>query len=68
MSDDNCLDAASGTSPVKLVREILKELMFNRFSSRCGAMDWGVTRPGCGGMGAPSNIGDGFNLNQRCLG
>ena len=59
MSDDNCLDAASGTSPVKLVGEILKELVLNCFLVRCGAMDWGVTRPGCGGMGAQSDIGDG---------
>ena len=38
MSDDNCLDAASGTSPVKLVRGFLKDPMSNGFLTRCGAM------------------------------
>ena len=31
-------------------------------------MDWGVTRPGCGGMGAQSDIGDGLNLKSEVLG
>ena len=40
MSDDNCLDAASGTSPVKLVGGILKDPLFNCFSTIPGAVPW----------------------------
>ena len=58
MSDDSCLDAASGSSPVKLVSWL--DWCQTCGVSRCGVMAWGATRPGCGPRrGAVSGTGGG---------